>query len=134
MLVNKIWFKTKEDDGAIHPEFSEDDMLPKATIAFVQTVIENNLDEWVTGEHVDVPFTATAYKAKYRTHLKRITDFEKKTSDADIIPRLLRHMLKVARKHAKVSEEGAPEVTNISDADVEAAKREWDGLVLSDDE
>lgn len=59
--------------------------------------IQNNLDEWVTGEHVDVPFTATAYKAKYRAHLKFIIDFEKKTHDANIIPRLLRHMLKVAR-------------------------------------
>jgi hypothetical protein len=46
---------------------------------------------------VDVPFTATAYKTKYRAHLKLIMDFEKKTRDADIIPRLLRHMLKVAR-------------------------------------
>jgi hypothetical protein len=59
--------------------------------------IENNFDEWVTGEHIDVPFTTTAYKAKYRTHLKRITDFEKKTHEANIIPRLFKHMLKSAR-------------------------------------
>jgi hypothetical protein len=59
--------------------------------------IENNFDEWVTGEHVDVPFTSTTYKAKYQAHLKRITDFEKKTCEADIMPRLLRHMLKGAR-------------------------------------
>ena len=42
-----------------------------------------------------VPFTATAYKAKYCAHLKFIMDFEKKTCNADISPRLLRHMLKV---------------------------------------
>ena len=100
-------------------------MLSMATIALVQTIvsiifrnkpkacyfsksycfyyltlalqIENNLDEWVTGEHVDVPFTTMAYKAKYCAHLKRITDFEKKTREADIIPRLLKHMLKAAR-------------------------------------
>ena len=59
--------------------------------------IENNLDEWVTGEHVDVAFTATAYKAKYVAHLQFIMDFQKKTHEADIIPRLLTHMLKVAR-------------------------------------
>ena len=87
-----------------------------ATIAFVLTVvslffviafnflptqhylqIKNNLDKWVTGDHVDVPFTATAYKAKYSAHLKFITDFEKKTRDANIIPCLFKHMLKVAR-------------------------------------
>ena len=39
ILINKIWFKNKEDDGVIHPEFSENDMLPIATIAFVQTVV-----------------------------------------------------------------------------------------------
>ncbi|KAF8960234.1 hypothetical protein BDZ97DRAFT_1905964 [Flammula alnicola] len=133
-LINKIWFKNKEDDGAIHPEFSEDGMLSMATIAFVQTVIENNLDEWVTGEHVDVPFTATAYKAKYRAHLNHIMDFEKKTREADIIPRLLTHMLKAARKHAKVSGEGAAQTSNISDGEIEAAKLEWADLVLSDDE
>ena len=38
------------------------------------------------------------------------------------------------RKHAKVLEEGAPQVMNISDAKIEAAKQEWEGLVLSDDE
>ena len=38
-LVNKVWFKNKEDDGIIHPEFSKNDVLPMATIAFVQTVV-----------------------------------------------------------------------------------------------
>ena len=37
-LINKVWFKNKEDDGVIHPEFSKSDILPMATIAFVQTV------------------------------------------------------------------------------------------------
>lgn len=58
--------------------------------------IKNNLKKWVTGEHVDVPFMATAYKAKYCAHLKHVTEFEKKTHEADIIPRLLKHMLKAA--------------------------------------
>ena len=38
-IINKVWFKNKEDDGVIHPEFSEKDALPKATIAFVLTVV-----------------------------------------------------------------------------------------------
>lgn len=116
-IVNKVWFKNKEDDGVIHPEFSENDALSMVTMAFDLTVvsficeitfklfifltntcqIENNLDEWVTGEHVDVPFTATTYKSKYCAHFKRITDFEKKTHNANIIPRLLKHILKAAR-------------------------------------
>ena len=37
------------------------------------------------------------------------------------------------RKHAKILEEGAPQVTNILDAEIEAAKQEWEGLVLLND-
>ena len=36
------------------------------------------------------------------------------------------------RKHAKVSGEDSPHVSNILDADIEATKQEWAGLVLSD--
>ena len=60
------------------------------------------MDEWVTGEHVDVPFTATSYKAKYRD-----------------------------RAHLG---EGATQPSNILDTEIEAAKREWAGLVLSDED
>lgn len=38
-IINKVWFKNKQDEGVIHPEFSEDDKLPMATIAFVLTVV-----------------------------------------------------------------------------------------------
>ena len=38
------------------------------------------------------------------------------------------------RKHAKVSDEGVPQDPIISNEDIEAAKREWADLVLSDDE
>ena len=38
-IINKVWFKNKDNDGVIHPEFSENDTLPTATIAFVQTLV-----------------------------------------------------------------------------------------------
>lgn len=38
------------------------------------------------------------------------------------------------RKHAKVSGEGVPQASSISNDEIEAAKREWADLVLSDDE
>ena len=40
----------------------------------------------------------------------------------------------IYRKHAKVSGEGATQPSNISNAEIEAAKQEWAGLVLSDEE
>jgi hypothetical protein len=39
MLINKTWFRGKKDDGVMHPEFSEDNMLSLATIAIVLTVV-----------------------------------------------------------------------------------------------
>jgi hypothetical protein len=43
-------------------------------------------------------------------------------------------LISLFRKHAKVSREGAMQVSNISEAEIEAAKEEWATLVLSDDE
>ena len=38
-IINKTWFKNKEDEGVIHSEFSENGALPIATIAFVLMVV-----------------------------------------------------------------------------------------------
>ena len=38
-LINKTWFQGKKDDGVIHPEFFEDNMLSLSTIALVLTVV-----------------------------------------------------------------------------------------------
>jgi hypothetical protein len=43
-------------------------------------------------------------------------------------------LISLFRKHAKVSGEGATQASNISEAEIEAAKEEWANLVLSDDE
>ncbi|KDR74200.1 hypothetical protein GALMADRAFT_141282 [Galerina marginata CBS 339.88] len=117
LLVNKI-FRNKTDDGVTNPEFSEDGKLPMVTIALALSGVENNLDEW------DWMFQA---------HLKRLDELDKKTQEADIIPRLCKHLLKMAR-HAKVTDTavGLAEAGWLLDADVEAAKKKWEGLVLSD--
>ena len=38
-LINKSWFRGKKDDGVIHPEFFEEEMLSLSTIALVLTVV-----------------------------------------------------------------------------------------------
>ncbi|EDR02565.1 uncharacterized protein LACBIDRAFT_332394 [Laccaria bicolor S238N-H82] len=97
-IINKNWFKNKRDNGVIHPEFSEGGMLSKVTKALAITVVENCLDEWQTGEHIDVPFTTAAYKPKFTTNLKQLIVFDNKTKESNIVPCLLKHMLKMARK------------------------------------
>ncbi|KIJ90043.1 hypothetical protein K443DRAFT_117190, partial [Laccaria amethystina LaAM-08-1] len=82
------------------------------------------LDEWQTGEHVDVPFTAAAYKLKFTTHLKQLIMFDDKTKASDIVPCILEHMLKMARKHAKVVDAPeAAEAIQFTEDDVEVAKK-----------
>jgi hypothetical protein len=43
-------------------------------------------------------------------------------------------LISLFRKHAKVSGEGATQLSNISDTKIEAAKKEWAVLVLSDED
>ena len=39
MLINKTWFRGKKDDGVMHPEFFEDEMLSLSTLALVLTIV-----------------------------------------------------------------------------------------------
>ena len=59
--------------------------------------VENNLDEWVTGEHISVTFSQMAYEQKYLTHLKHLRDFDERTKDSNIVPQIRKHLLKMAR-------------------------------------
>jgi len=44
-LINKTWFRGKKDDGVIHPEFFEDEILSLSTVALVLTVVSPRV--WV---------------------------------------------------------------------------------------
>ena len=51
-----------------------------------------------------------------------------------LIGAIITVVLTLYRKHAKVSREGVSQPSNISNDEIEVAKREWADLVLSDDE
>lgn len=59
--------------------------------------VECCLDELQTGEHVDVPFSANVYQPRFVAILQMLLDFDKKTKDANIVPRLCKHLLKNAQ-------------------------------------
>ena len=42
-------------------------------------------------------FSQTAYEQKYLVHLKHLKDFEEKTKDSNIVPRIRKHLLKMGR-------------------------------------
>ena len=105
----------------------------------------------------NVAFSPNAYKQKYLTHVKRLKDFNERTKELNIVPWIRKHMLKLARyvtlptwfwlnmnvclfdllyrKHAKVDDPGVKsKPTKLSQEDIEAAKKEWENIVLSDGE
>ncbi|KIJ91432.1 hypothetical protein K443DRAFT_115027, partial [Laccaria amethystina LaAM-08-1] len=60
VIINKLWFKNKNDQGATHVVFAEIG-IPIATLALVIRVVSSILDEWQTGEYCKIQFSANAY-------------------------------------------------------------------------
>ncbi|KAH9973908.1 hypothetical protein BGW80DRAFT_1171230 [Lactifluus volemus] len=131
-----MWFNDKEDDGVRYSNRFDPDgggRIPLPTVALVCTAIKNCLDEYQSGAFSEIPFTRVMYKAKYDARLSYLEDFSKKTKHAAIIPRLCRRLYKLARKHAKVDAELVVQNILIEDAEVEAATKEWEDIVFSDE-
>ncbi|KAJ3547081.1 hypothetical protein NMY22_g1794 [Coprinellus aureogranulatus] len=132
-IINQAWFKNSKDDGPSYPaQFSQDGKLPLVTIALVYTAIECILDQWVTGEFVDVPFASSVYHDKYETHLANLQSFDKKTATSKIIPQLCEHLLKVARRNAKVVDVQQERQAIFTEDDFSAAVDDWKDFNPSD--
>ncbi|KIJ92207.1 hypothetical protein K443DRAFT_13775 [Laccaria amethystina LaAM-08-1] len=58
-------------------------------------------------------------------------DCAEKTKNANIVSRLRKHLLKMAKKHAKAE---VIQVARFTEDEVEAAKKECEGLALSEEE
>ncbi|KAK0492159.1 hypothetical protein EDD18DRAFT_1358223 [Armillaria luteobubalina] len=125
MVLNVIWFKNKNDEGAMNPNFLKD-RIPLPVIALVFTVIECCLDEWQTRQHVDVQFTAAGYKNKYEEHLKILQEYDKQMKDAGIIPKLHQSLAKQAQKCANIVDKPTAHTVQIDNVDLKAAKKDWE--------
>ncbi|KAJ8456591.1 hypothetical protein ONZ45_g18660 [Pleurotus djamor] len=122
-IINKVWFSNKKADGAKHPSFSDDDGIPLITLQML--LVENVLDEWLTGEHVDMPFSAHNYRDKYHVHLQTLLNFQAHASR--VVLQLRKRLLTNARRHAKVDETSAEPRPGLDVNDFEAALLEWQG-------
>ncbi|TEB37166.1 hypothetical protein FA13DRAFT_1622236, partial [Coprinellus micaceus] len=126
-------FKNVKDDGPTHPQqFSPDGKLPLATIGLVFTAIECILDQWVTGEFVELKFASSVYQEKYEAHIANLEAFEKQSTASKIIPQLCEHLLKTARRHAKVTDIQHERHATFTDDDINAAVEDWNEFPLSD--
>ncbi|KAI0696363.1 hypothetical protein BC835DRAFT_1230411, partial [Cytidiella melzeri] len=125
-IINKVWFGNRNADGVRHPSYSQDGRIPLVTIALVLTAVENVLDEWLTGEHVDIPFSAHGYREKFNVNLKTLKDFAEHTQALGIVTQLRKRLLNTARRYAKVDENTLEERPGLVTSDFEAARREWE--------
>ncbi|EPQ49844.1 hypothetical protein GLOTRDRAFT_51519 [Gloeophyllum trabeum ATCC 11539] len=133
-LINEMWFANKKDEGIVHSEFFSP-RIPLVTIAMVLTAIQCSLEEWQTGQKTDIPFTETAYSSHFENHLRALEQFHQKTKDLKIMPQIQMKLRRKARAYAKADDEeqsGSREI--FEDADVEAARREFEEGGVSDDE
>jgi hypothetical protein len=59
--------------------------------------VENVLDEWQTGEHTDVHFSANLYRGKFEKQLANLEEFATHTKRAGIVPSMQKQLAQLAR-------------------------------------
>lgn len=55
------------------------------------------LEEWQTGEFIDLPFTETKYSSSFDTHLESIRNLELKPGGSEFLLKLRRKLHRLAR-------------------------------------
>ncbi|KAJ7737952.1 hypothetical protein B0H16DRAFT_1761969 [Mycena metata] len=121
---NAIWFANHRDEGPTSPDLFNP--FTREGLAGLLTVIENTIDEYLTGIRTDVPFTANDYRSVYQTHLRALKEFEEHTAKYKLLNTILVRMHNVARFHS-----GAQPITEASTAVLpknllDAALQEWE--------
>ncbi|KAJ7058404.1 hypothetical protein C8F01DRAFT_1303941 [Mycena amicta] len=69
--VNTLWFANRRDEGPSFPELYKP--LPIPALALILTLIENCVDEWLTGIKTPTPFTANEYRTVYESHIMSLS-------------------------------------------------------------
>ncbi|KAJ7090947.1 hypothetical protein B0H15DRAFT_948698 [Mycena belliarum] len=110
MAVNAMWFANRRDEGPRHPDIFGP-QFPRQAAALVLAVVENTIDEHVTGIKTDVPFTANDYRSVYESHLKALNEFAEYTAEHKILDKILTRMHTQGRFHS-----GAQPLATISKA------------------
>ena len=59
-------------------------------------ILPNNINKHSITDN-SVAFSQNAYQQKYLAHIKRLKDFDERTKESGIVPRLRKHLLKMAR-------------------------------------
>ncbi|KAJ7059964.1 hypothetical protein C8F01DRAFT_1254071 [Mycena amicta] len=130
-LTNAFWFSNRRDEGPSHPEVFKP--LPLRALALVLTVMDNCVDEWITGTHTDVPFTANEYRSVYQSHVKSLQAFQMHGAKHQILEKILMKLHNNGRFHsgAQPLESSVPQSALTTDA-MDAALAEYEAGNNSD--
>ncbi|KAJ7055349.1 hypothetical protein C8F01DRAFT_464944 [Mycena amicta] len=121
--ANELWFANRRDEGPTNKEFSP---LPIPAVAFLLTVIENCIDEWLTGTRTAVPFTANEYRSIYQGHIMSLERFQQHTAQYGILDGIRRRLYDNGRFHSGAQPIASNVVAQIDDDDIMAAIREYE--------
>ncbi|KAF7364494.1 hypothetical protein MVEN_00317800 [Mycena venus] len=130
--VNIMWFANRRDEGPRRPEFFGP-MLAARSLAVVLAVVENNIDERLTGIRTDVPFTANDYRSVYEGHVTSLEEFVTHTDKYQLLDKILKRMHTVGRFHSGAQPLGAANTSTFSKQVLDAALKEYEEGVTTDD-
>ncbi|KIM68371.1 hypothetical protein SCLCIDRAFT_20295 [Scleroderma citrinum Foug A] len=131
-IINMMWFANKNDEGIKYHAWFKPFPLPALTL--VLTVIECCIDKWMTGTHMDVPFTVQDYCGRYDSHLKCLQDFDEVTKEFGVLKGICAKIYEDGRIHS-----GAPSLStqlqNMVSAQIIAAviKEHQEGSTTEDE-
>ncbi|KAK6983969.1 hypothetical protein R3P38DRAFT_2455019, partial [Favolaschia claudopus] len=117
-----LFFANRRDEGPSFPEIFSP--FPKPAMAFILTILENCIDEWVTGVRADVAFTANDYREVYDSHLKALDQFDAHTKKHGIVDLIQTRLYNVGRFHSGAEPTALIPRAVIQMADVRAAIQE----------
>ncbi|EJD42910.1 hypothetical protein AURDEDRAFT_168154 [Auricularia subglabra TFB-10046 SS5] len=122
ILIN-VWFVNRNDEGPAFAELfnPEEKGIKLETIALVLAAIRNCLDEWSTGELVEIPFSDRGYRKWYLHHLDRLQRYAKHKTLGAICARLRKDMYRAAMLRAGAVMPKISSEVGITDADLDAA-------------
>ncbi|KAF8223720.1 hypothetical protein L208DRAFT_1315412, partial [Tricholoma matsutake] len=97
-IVNVMWFWNQQDEGVQFTDYFEP--FPLQALALVLTVIENCIDEWVSGKHVKIDFSEKEYHDIYLSSIKELENFNKYMKKHNLLNKILVKIHNHGRFHA----------------------------------
>ncbi|EUC60793.1 hypothetical protein RSOL_365450, partial [Rhizoctonia solani AG-3 Rhs1AP] len=113
-LGTRLWFDGKHAAGVIHPDlFLQSDSIPLPTLAYILTILEKAIREWVPGFHKSIPLIPDSHRDRLKHHIDEIKKYRDYPGAEDLYKEVVRD-LNIAFRN-KVKEFAPPSIQGASD-------------------